>query len=288
MRKNLAIGLAGLVALIVLVMAVNGGSEGGWEELAPGMDLGTFRAGRMSPVGDSTITILRIDPERWEIELLSISEKALENVYSARRWSEEHGLAAAFNAGMFATDRNTHVGYMRREGHVNSARENKYQSVAAFRPRRPGIPPFRIFDLDDGETTIPRLTAQYNCVIQNLRLIKRPRMNRWQRSDRMWSEAALGEDGDGRVLLIFSRSPFSMHGLNEILMSLPIDLVCAQHLEGGPEAQLYVSVGDTEIEMVGSFETNFWESDANLKAWPIPNVIGVIPKAGPIEEDLGQ
>ena len=54
-----------------------------------------------------------------------------------------------------------------------------------------------------------------------------------------------------------------MHDLNNILLSLPIDLVCAQHLEGGPEAQMYVKVGKTEIEKIGSYETTFNEDDVN-------------------------
>ncbi|HEY6946849.1 MAG TPA: hypothetical protein VI431_17050, partial [Candidatus Acidoferrum sp.] len=57
-----------------------------------------------------------------------------------------------------------------------------------------------------------------------------------------------------------------------------IGLVAAQHLEGGPEAQLYVHVGATELEMVGSYETAFTENDANSAAWPVPNILGVRPR----------
>ena len=59
-----------------------------------------------------------------------------------------------------------------------------------------------------------------------------------------------------------------------------IGLVALQHLEGGPEAQLYLNVGDTELEMVGSYETSFRENDGNARAWRIPNVLGVKRKGG--------
>jgi len=94
-----------------------------------------------------------------------------------------------------------------------------------------------------------------------------------------WSEAALGEDDAGRILFIFSRAPFSMHDLNRELLAAGIGLVAAQHLEGGPEAQLYVHAGSTELEMFGSYETSFVENDKNSIAWPVPNILGVRPRA---------
>ena len=67
-----------------------------------------------------------------------------------------------------------------------------------------------------------------------------------------------------------------MHDFIDMLLELPIDLKNAMYVEGGPEAQLYVEGGGRSIELVGSFETGFFEADDNLQAWPIPNVIGVV------------
>jgi hypothetical protein len=115
--------------------------------------------------------------------------------------------------------------------------------------------------------------------VQNLRLIKRPGSSAWGQQEKRWSEAALGEDSSGRILFIFSRSPFSMHDLNHELLSSGIGLVAAQHLEGGPEAQLYINAGDTQLEMFGSYETAFREDNSNSIAWPVPNVLGVRRRA---------
>ena len=70
-----------------------------------------------------------------------------------------------------------------------------------------------------------------------------------------------------------------MHDLNEQLLSLDIDLVCAQHLEGGPEAQLSVRAGGADIEMFGTYATFLRGNDESTRAWPIPNVIGLRPRA---------
>jgi hypothetical protein len=69
-----------------------------------------------------------------------------------------------------------------------------------------------------------------------------------------------------------------MPDLNAILVSLGIGVVCAQHLEGGPEAQLYVGVGEYRFRGIGSYGTGSLEDDANRRAWPVPNVIGIRPR----------
>lgn len=109
-------------------------------------------------------------------------------------------------------------------------------------------------------------------------MIKRPETNQWNQQDKKWSEAAIGEDIAGRILFIFSRSPFSMHDLNHELLTSGIGIVTAQHLEGGPEAQFYLHFGNKEFDLFGSYETSFKEDDGNPTPWPIPNVIGIRPK----------
>jgi len=232
-------------------------------------------------VGDSKITVLRIDPSRWELELMGAFQTGESGGHTAREWSQKHKYAAAINAGMFLTDGKTHLGYLRSRDQVYNRRLNNYQSVLAFDPHEPQkAPVFRIFDLDSPGVNLQAILADYASAVQNLRLIKHPGLNQWAQQSREWSEAAVGEDGDGRVLFIYSRSPFSMHDLNQELLRAGIGLVAAQHMEGGPEAQLYVHAGDTELEMFGSYETSFKENDENSAAWPVPNVIGVRPRAG--------
>jgi hypothetical protein len=183
---------------------------------------------------------------------------------------------------MFATDYVTHLGYLELKGEVLSRRVNDYQSVAAFDPH-PGAkaPAFRIFDLDAPGVAVESIRKEYGSLVQNLRLVRRPGENRWSEQAKRWSEAALGEDAQGRILLIFSRSPFSMRDLNRELVASDIGLVASQHLEGGPEAQLFLRVGGVELERFGSFETGFREDDGVSVPWPIPNVLGLRPRPVP-------
>ena len=268
------------VTLLVLLSGSTADANSGWRRLAPGIELKFLKASKPSSIGDSRIAVLRIDPALWNLELMGVSQNGEPAGHTAHEWCEKYNLTAAINAGMFAQDGKTHVGYSRFQEQVSSSRVNNYQSVAAFDPRDPKkAPPFRIFDLDAPGTTLPAILKDYASAVQNLRLIKRPNLNQWGKQDKKWSEAALGEDKAGRILFIFSRSPLSMHDLNQELLAAGIGLVAAQHLEGGPEAQLYFHVGKVESEMVGSYETSFREDDRNATPWPIPNVLGIRPRS---------
>ena len=273
----------GILLLFVAVQrGVPADTASGWQTLAPGMEIRRVQSRKPSMLGDSKITVLRIDPTRWELAVTGVLQTGEPAGYTAREWAQKQRYTAAMNAGMFETDQKTHLGYVRSHDHVYNGRVNHYQSVMAFDPREgKKVPPFRIFDLDSPDANLQAILADYASAVQNLRLIKRPGINQWGKQTREWSEAAVGEDNDGRVLFIYSRSPFSMHDLNQELLAAGIGVVAAQHMEGGPEAQLYVHAGDTELEMFGSYETSFKENDQNPTAWPVPNVIGVRPRQMP-------
>ena len=249
-----------------------------WDSLAPGLELGHLRT-QEGQTGGATVVVLRIDPRHWNLDFAGISQADGARSKTAREWCGQLGFAAAINAGMFETDYKTHVGYLRVGDHVNSGHVTGYKSVAAFGPNEgQPRPPFRIFDLDSPGVTVESIVRDYRLVAQNLRLIQRPGVGKWGPQEKRWSEAALGEDDRGRILFIFSRSPFSMHELNRILLASDLGLMAAQHLEGGPEAQLYVRAGDVDLELTGSFETGFREDDTNSAAWPVPNILGVRPR----------
>ena len=245
-----------------------------WTALAPGVALTRLKADAPTPVGDKTITVVRVDPKRWRLTLVT-AQKRTDN-RTARAWAKAEGLVLATNAGMFDTDFRTHVGYMANGDRIHTQDVNHYRSVAAFDPRG-DAPPFGIFDLDAPDTSMVSLRKRYRGLIQNLRLIKKPGANRWSVQTKRWSEAALGQDRQGRILFVFARSPYPMYVFNRQLLASDLGVVALQHLEGGPEAQLYVKVGATELELFGSYETGFRDDDSNDAAWPIPNVIGIRP-----------
>jgi hypothetical protein len=104
-----------------------------------------------------------MDPKMWELTAMGISQTGESAGHTARTWCEKHKLAAATNAGMFAADQGTHLGYMRCREHVYNGHANKYQSIAAFDPRDgKELPRFRIFDLDTPGVTLQSIQQDYD------------------------------------------------------------------------------------------------------------------------------
>jgi hypothetical protein len=264
-----------ILALAFGALIASGAPE--WQTLAPGMEL-RYVTPHGASGSNSAITILRIDPKQWELALLGTSQTGELAGHTAREWCMKGKFTAAINAGMFNTDGKSHIGYMRNGEYVNSSKRNSYQSVAAFDPHDGGTAAFRIFDLDAPGVSFEGILKDYGAVVQNLRLIKRAGVNAWPSQDKKWSEAALAEDDRGRILFIFLREPFSMHDLNQELLGAGIGIVAAQHLEGGPEAQLYFRAGGVEKEMFGSYGASLRVNGESTIPWPIPNVLAVRPR----------
>ncbi len=248
-----------------------------WELLEPGLEYATVEppGPRALPI-DGRLHIVRIDPGKRHLEaMMSGGDDA--KLRTAERWCRERHLTVAINMGMYQQDRQTNTGYARRAGYVNNGHwGTKYKAALGFGPTKPGAAPVVMADLDDPADK-ERL-ADYGTVIQNLRLI-RAGHNMWQTQERRWSEAAVAFDKHGRVLFIFSRYPRAMKELNDLLLSLPLDIDGAMHVEGGPEASLSIHAGKVNLDLNGSYETGFVENDSEHKQWPIPNVLGVRAEA---------
>ena len=273
---RISLGISFAVILLLIVHSLSDGA-GDWENLDQGLDYGKFKVDVYAVTGDSVIHVLRINPKYWDFKLLCASELTEGKRLSVKVWCDKYQLTAGINAGMYDVDMVTHIGYLGNYQHVNNALDHpKYHSMAAFNPKSDKYPSFKTFDAE--AESLSAVREKYHSIMQNLRLIKRPRKNRWEQQTKKWSEAALGEDKHGNALFIFSRSPYSMHDFNNLLLELPIDIVSAQHLEGGTEAQIYIDSGDFELDLTGSFETGFLESGSNSYHYPVPNVIGIKKK----------
>jgi hypothetical protein len=220
-----------------------------WRLLAPGVEYAQI----------DSLRVVRIDSQKARLVPLSGPAQP------ARKWLDSQGLLAVINAGMYEKDIATHTGYFQIGARVlNPVWRADYSSAL-------------VLDASGAAQLIDASSKpSADSVIQSLRLIKSPGESVWtSASAKKWSEAAIAADSSGRILFLLCRAPFSMHDLNAWLLSLPLGIVRAMHVEGGPEASLSVrGIGDFE----GSYETAFHENDDNKEQWPLPNVLGVIAR----------
>jgi len=231
-------GILGVVLILATAVPAAGqGLRTGWG-LAPGLELERYDSVTRQGSSTGDVHVLRIDPLRWELAVLAGGQKNDAPRRSLGRWGRDHELEAAINAGMYQADGVTHVGFCMVDGVVLNGSANDYLSAFVCDPVDDEDPVFSIVDLD--EVPLSELRERYRTVVQNLRLIKHTGENRWSPTSDRWREAALAQDGRGRALFVLCTRPLSMHDFNELLLSLPLDVVAAQHLEGNKAAGLWV------------------------------------------------
>ncbi len=243
-----------------------------WEQLEPGLELGSAPVPPPAASSDSLIQVLRIDPAHFELALLNSSAAADGGSRTARSWVEGHGLVAAINASMYQTDGRTSTSLMKTGRHANNPRLSKHNAVMLFDRLTDRVPAVQIVDRTCRD--LAPLQNRYGAMVQNIRMVSCHGTNVWSQQPHKWSTAAIGMDARGRVLFIHVRAALGTHDLIDALLALPLELRETMYVEGGPEAQLYVHAGGREVELVGSQGSTFAAIE-NTYALPIPNVVGV-------------
>jgi hypothetical protein len=263
------------VLVAALLTAGPGIPGSGWRTLEPGLEIGVFD-GPAGALGDGKIAIVRIDPGIFELRLLNSSAPGQGVPLSARAWADKAGASAVINASMYQEDYRTAVSLMRTRDHVNQRHVSRDRAALVFDPLDGRLPAVRMVDRDCDD--LDAATRSYGTVIQSIRMVSCERKNVWAPSPRRFSVAAVGLDGQGRVLFVHARSAWPVHELVNALLALPIDLRQAMYAEGGPEAQLYARGGGSELERLGVFEG---AHAAARDGWPVPNVIAAIRRMRP-------
>jgi hypothetical protein len=251
--------------------------DAGWQKLAEGLELGIFSSHLPAEIGDTKIRVLRIDPQRFTLRLLNASAVKNGRPLSAKEWSRQNGLVAAINASMYQADYKSSVSLMRTQTHVNNPRLSKDMAILAFDRKQSDIPRVKIIDrqCDDFDTW----KNKYGTMIQSIRMISCTGKNVWKQQPQKWSTAAIAVDDRERVLFIHVGSPYSTHDVIEALKQLPLSITRAMYAEGGPQAQLYIHIGDREYEFVGNYEIELHGNIKNLISRPVPNVLGISMRA---------
>ena len=247
-------------------------------ELVPGITVARFLApvAPTVPVGDRCVTVVRVDPTRHTLQLHTARTEG--GARTVDRWSESAKLEAVLNAAMYGDDQRS-VGLMVSPAGVNNGADNKkYSGFLAWDRTRDGIPEVAAFGRDCPGFDLDAIRRDYRSVVQNYRLLDcQGHPIAWQ-DPKLFSAAVLGTDKRGWLVFAHVRTPYAMTDLAKILASPDLEMASAMHVEGGPEASLYVNAGGVVVREMGSYETGFMSNDDNRDFWPIPNVLGVVAR----------
>lgn len=242
--------------------------------LAKGVDWCVTDAPLRSVVNDSKISILRIDPNYFDFELLMASQYA--HKLTVHEWADSFDLNIVFNAGMYElSDGRTSRGFLKGYDHFNNrALEPNFNSMFAFNPIDSVHSTCRIIDLECDRWE--HIKDDYHCFAQGLRMIDcNRRLIGWNKRKQSCSMLVAATDPLGRIYLIFSRSPYTHNQMIQFMSEMPYNLHNAIYLEGGPETSMYISVNGEEITRLGSYVSGSYPKDTNTTFWKLPNVIGL-------------
>ncbi len=247
-----------------------------WVELTKGMEYREIDAPKKSFIGDSKISILRMDPQHFHFDLYTATQ--YDSVpRDLHTWADTFDLLVAFNAGMYNLARPLQSrAYLKSGAHLNNGKilEN-FNLMLALGPK-PNSQRSNIEVLDLTCANWEQEQHNFSGFAQGLRMIdcNGTPMN-WQKKVQSCSMLVAAEDEKGWFYLIFTRSPYTHNQMIGFMTEMPYGLHDAIYLEGGPETSLLIDVNGHCIEKVGSWVSTTWERNDNNHFWRLPNIVGV-------------
>lgn len=248
-----------------------------WKKLAKGIDLIETDAPKRSIVGDSKLTILKIDSKAFDFYLITATEYKTKKTVC--EWADTFAFNVVMNAGMYELSNGLiNRGFMKTHQHFNNRNFNPaYKAMIAMHPVDSLNPKFDILDLhcESWES----VNRQYHTYAQGMRMIDcNGDPLGWNKRNQSCSMLVAALDHDNNLYYIFSRSPYTHNEMIRFILDFPFELTNAIYLEGGPETSLYVSIGETVLEKLGSYVSVTYPTDENAQFWRLPNVIGLKAK----------
>lgn len=246
-----------------------------WKHLADGADFIEIDAPLTSKINDSKISILKIDPAKADFYMLSATEHGKKSL-PADLWADSFGMNVVINAGMYdLAHKLLSKGFLQNGKHFNNASlYPNYNAMIAFNPKDSTDSKFTVFDLKCTEWN--SVKSDYSCYAQGLRMIDcEGKALEWNKKKQSCSMLVTALGKDGNIYFIFCRSPYSHNEMIGFMLGFPFGLTHAIYMEGGPQTSLYVNIGETKIEKIGSYVSETYANDLNDHFWKLPNVIGI-------------
>lgn len=246
-----------------------------WTSLTKGMEYREMTAPIKSSIGDSKISILRMERGLFDFNIFSATK--FDSIpRDLHNWADTFDLNVVFNAGMYNLSKPLKSrAYLKTDGHINNGTviEN-FNLMLAMSPTVKKRDNVEILDLTC--ENFNEMNHEFNSYAQGLRMIDcngSPMF--WKKKIQSCSMLIAAEGEDGKFYLIFCRSPYTHNQMIQFMVDMPYGLHNAIYLEGGPETSLLIDVNGHCIEKVGSWVSTTWERDDNNHFWRLPNVVGV-------------
>ncbi|AEA44794.1 hypothetical protein [Fluviicola taffensis] len=246
-----------------------------WKKIGNGVQFCETDAPLKSTIGDSKLTILKIDPKQVEFDLFTAS--AMDSISRpVNFWADTMNLSIVFNAGMYDLAKPLiSRGLLKSGDHHNQfSYKEGWNVMFAMNPLdSANANNAVVYDMQ----CIPfdSIQHKYQSFAQGLRMLDCSGNPMNWKKNQSCSMLVCAHDDQENLIVIFNRSPFSQNQLIGFMKQFPTPLHNAIYMEGGPETSLYISIGDFCLQKVGSYVSGTYPKDTNETFWRLPNVIGI-------------
>ncbi len=262
--------LAAAVVAAILLSRTGGAPR--FHTLRPGMEFVLLRGEPYCRMGLSEIAVLRIDPRRVRVHMAHYTQNADRVPLDIMEWERRTGALAVFNAGQYYPDY-SYMGLFVSNGRVISAEMHPDFKAALVADPRSGGPRARVLDLD--AHPIRQDELPWREVAQSFRLFDDQGHIRVRKSNQVAYRTAVGEDAQGRLLVIVTEGGYTLYELAGLLRTLPLGLRRAMSMDGGEEAVLVIRCGTFSYASFGHRAHDGSVPNPMRPTVPLPAVVTV-------------
>jgi uncharacterized protein YigE (DUF2233 family) len=242
---RLTILAAAAVAVLLLTRSVGAPR---FRMLRPGVEFAMVRGDPYCRMGVSEIAVLRLDPRRARLRMAHYSQYAERLPFDILEWERRTGAFAVFNAGQYYPDY-SYMGLLVSGGHKISAQLHPGYQAALVADPRTGGPGARVLDLNEHPIRADELP--WREVAQSFMLFDDDGHIRVRKSGHVAYRTLVGEDQQGRLLVIATEGGYTLYELAGLLKTLPLGLRHAMSMDGGDEAVLCIHSGSFRYASFG-------------------------------------
>jgi hypothetical protein len=246
-----------------------------WKQIGKGVQFCETDAPLKSLIGDSKLTLLKIDPKQVEFDLFTAS--AMDSLPKpVNVWADTMNLDIVFNAGMYDLGKPLiSRGLLKNGSHSNQFTFKEGWNVMFALNPLDSLNEMDAAVYDMQCTPFTQIKDQYASFAQGLRMLDCSGNPMNWKKNQSCSMLVCAHDDKDNLIIIFNRSPYSQNQMIDFMKQFPTPLHNAIYMEGGPETSLYVNIGDFCLQKVGSYVSGTYAKDTNETFWRLPNVIGI-------------
>ncbi len=254
-----------------------------WTPLADGLEAGVWNPGSLCGDDVPQLVMVKIDPERVRFATYHYSDERLPAPLTIKEWQRRTGASVLFNAGLFRDDY-SYMGLLFKDGRsVGTKRHPRWEGLFVAEPVLTGLRKARVLDLAVDSFTEDH--PAYREAAQSLMLLDRTGRPRVRQTGKRAHQTLLGEDRDGRILLIKTADVAALWELAECLREGIPTIHQVMAMDGGASSDLLIA-GHLPIREGAGSQTASLQSlqtlvdGSGMRHIPLPSVIGVLPRNG--------